>query len=164
MVYVGLDNGVTGSIGIIKENGEYEFHLTPTKKEQSYTKTKQNITRIDFEKLCELLELFKNDKVKVMIERPMVNPKRFKASASALRSLEATLIAIEKYQFQFEYVDSKEWQKSLLPKGIKGSDELKKASYDIGCRLFPKVKDLFAKDADGILIAEFLRQKNNGAV
>jgi hypothetical protein len=50
----------------------------------------------------------------------------------------------------------------LLPKGIKGSDELKKASLDVGVRLFPKLP--LKKDADGILIAEYMRRKYIGQV
>jgi len=48
----------------------------------------------------------------------------------------------------------------LLPQGIKG-DELKVASKDIGCRLFPEHTELIVKhkDADGILIAEYCRRK-----
>ena len=45
------------------------------------------------------------------------------------------------------YIDSKEWQKELLPSGCKG-EELKTASRDIGCRLFPKYKDLIIKLID----------------
>jgi hypothetical protein len=162
-IFCGIDNGTTGSIGIIKENGDYDFYLTPIKNEQSYTKTKQKITRIDFNGFCKILEKYINDddNIKVMIERPMVNPMRFKSSSSALRALESTLIAIEKYDLSYEYVDSKQWQKLLLPGGLKG-DELKKASLDIGSRIFPKVKHLFVNDADGMLITEFLRRNNTG--
>jgi len=64
---------------------------------------------------------------------------------------------LEDAQWPYEYIDSKEWQKVLLPKGIKGSDELKKASLDIGKRMFPTLK--IKKDADGLLIAEYLRRK-----
>ena len=58
------------------------------------------------------------------------------------------------------FIDSKEWQKALLPKGIKGSDEQKKASFDIGNRLFPQFEDFKHKDRDGLLIAEYGRRKN----
>jgi hypothetical protein len=68
------------------------------------------------------------------------------------------LIALEESQWAYEYIDSKEWQKSLLPKGLKGSEELKKASLDVGKRLFPSLD--IKKDADGLLIAEYLRRKN----
>jgi hypothetical protein len=87
----------------------------------------------------------------------MVNSTRFNASLSAIRALEATLIALEESKLPYEYIDSKEWQKHLLPKGLKGSDELKKASLDIGKRLFPSLE--LKKDADGVLIAEYLRRK-----
>lgn len=159
--YIGIDNGVSGTIGVITKN-ESLFIQTPVKLEQSYTKTKQNINRIDYEKLYSLLYNIytKRSNSLIIIERPMVNPKRFKATTSALRSLEATLIAVESLSFPYIYEDSKKWQKELLPSGIKGSDKLKKASMDIGCRLFPQHKDIIMKhgDADGILIAEWARR------
>ncbi len=160
-VWIGFDNGISGTIGIIKENGDYEFYPTPIKKEQSYTKKKQQISRIDVPNLMDLLMQFEGENVKVAVERPMINPERFKASMSAMRALEATIIVIEHLSFSYEYIDSKEWQKKLLPAGVTG-DDLKKASKDIAQRLFPKVADKFKKDADGILIAEYLRQKNAG--
>jgi hypothetical protein len=88
----------------------------------------------------------------------MVNSTRFNATLSAIRALEATLIALERSQFPYEYIDSKEWQKVLLPKGLKGSDELKAASLDIGKRLFPSLD--IKKDADGLLIAEYMRRRD----
>lgn len=156
--YIGIDNGVTGSIGIISENC-VEFFITPTITQQNYTKKKANISRIDYNSLYVLLEPFQNTNCFVLLERPMVNPARFMASTSALRALEATLIIIEQLHLPFSYIDSKEWQKALLPQGIK-SDQLKKASLDIGSRLFPQFIETFKqhKDADGLLIAEYCRR------
>ena len=96
----------------------------------------------------------------VVMERPMVNPTRFKSTTSALRCFEAELTLIEHLGFPYCYVDSKDWQKILLPKGIKGADEQKKASKDIGKRLFPQLADFKHTDYDGILIAEYARRKN----
>ena len=98
--------------------------------------------------------------VKVFLERPMVNPGRFQATASALRAMEATLIVLEMFKLPLQYVDSKQWQKALLPSGIKGPAELKKASMDIGCRMFPHLSEIIKKqgDADGLLIAEWARR------
>jgi len=157
MIYIGIDNGVTGTIGMIGDNGYSEFLKMPTVSQQSYTKAKQNITRVDYNKLIPLLSGYEN--VKVLIERPMVNPGRFKSTASALRCLESVLIAVEICEYPYSYIDSKEWQKVLLPKGVK-KEGLKKASLDIGCRLFPQHKELIVKnkDADGLLIAEYMRQ------
>jgi hypothetical protein len=57
------------------------------------------------------------------------------------------------------YVDSKDWQKEMLPKGTQG-EELKKASLDISNRLFPMYADFKHPDRDGLLIAEYARRKN----
>ena len=157
MNYIGIDNGVTGSIGIITDD-DYFFHHTPTFVEQSYTKKKQNITRITVDLLKSLLQYYCSFETKCFIERPMVNSARFKASMSAMRALEATLIVLEELNISFQYIDSKQWQKELLPGGLKGSAEQKKASLDIANRLFPKYKDVYKKDGDGILITEYCRR------
>jgi hypothetical protein len=158
-ISIGIDNGVSGTIGIIDQNGS-QFIETPTITQQNYTKAKASISRIDFDKLTEILLPYKGTDCFVLLERPMVNPQRFQATTSALRALEATLIVIEHLRLPFSYLDSKAWQKALLPVGIKGSDEQKKASIDIGCRLFPQHEVLIRrhKDADGILIAEYCRR------
>ena len=162
-LYVGIDNGVSGSIGLISKTEKIIFK-TPAKLEQSYTKKKQNISRINFKVLYRRFAELKNDNKNIicLVERPMVNPTRFKASASALRSLEATLIIIEELGMPFQYIDSKQWQKVMLPQGIKGSAGLKKASSEIGIRLFPEFIKFIEKhgDADGILIAEWARRLN----
>ena len=160
-VFCGIDNGVSGTIGIIINEG-VSFFKTPTKSEQNYTKKKGNITRIDVKNLKSVLnkflEKYKPEEFIVAIERPMVNPTRFQATTSALRALEATLNCIEELELPYIYLDSKEWQKELLPKGVTGTD-LKKASLDIGARLFPQFKDFKHEDRDGLLMAEFLRRK-----
>jgi hypothetical protein len=162
--YIGIDNGVTGSIGIITNDNIVYFEKTPIKKEQSYTKKKQNITRINGYFLTGLLRFLSPKKnitpVFCLIERPMINPGRWKASMSAIRCLEATLIILEHLEIPFQYIDSKEWQKEMLPSGLK-KEELKKASVDIGCRLFPRFKEMIIKhkDADSLLIAEYARRK-----
>ena len=160
MNYIGFDNGVSGTIGIITIEPEgirkTHFFKTPVFKEQNYTKKKAMITRIDFNKLLEVLQPFYKNSF-VMMERPMVNPTRHKATTSALRSLEASLNVLQLLDLPMIYVDSKEWQRQLLPKG---SGDLKQASKDIGCRLFPEHKELIIKhkDADGLLIAEHCRR------
>lgn len=161
--YIGIDNGVTGTIAIINEDGIVAKN-TPTIKQQNYTKKKGNVTRID---VVELTGIFSNNIVGnyqnsiVLIERPMVNPTRFQATMSAIRALEATLGVLETLGLPYMYIDSKEWQKEFLPKGIKGAPELKKASLDIGVRLFPEYKEYIEEhgDADGLLIAEYAKRK-----
>jgi hypothetical protein len=162
-IYIGIDNGVSGSIGVIRQTGESLFLSMPNKSEQDYTKKKANITRVDHKFLKEILDGFveKDTKLFFMLERPMVNPTRFVATKSALRCLEAVLIVIEQLDTDYSIVfcDSKEWQKLLLPNGSK-AEQLKKDSMTIGIRLFSEWKHAIEKhkDADGILIAEYCRR------
>lgn len=159
-LYIGIDNGVSGTIGVVGD--KTHFFTTPVKSVLKYTKKKANVTRIDHEKLTDvLLEIvdgYDIDDVIVALERPMVNPKRFTATSSALRAWEATLIIVERLGLPYFYIDSKEWQKVMLPKGIKGAPELKRASRDVGDRLFPAYKEMNHEDRDGILIAEYVRK------
>lgn len=165
--YAGVDNGVTGTISVVQEGKCLEFLLTPVKKEQSYTKKKDIISRIDSVKLVKFFQdIMEHNNLKpgdllAVIERPMINPTRFKASISAARSLEATQIVFESLGIPYMFIDSREWQKAELPKGYEGP-ELKKASMDIGCRLFPDKAELIKKhkDADGLLIAHYAYKSN----
>jgi hypothetical protein len=163
MTFVGLDNGTSSNgIGVVTVHGDARLYKLPVRKQLSYTKEVKTITRIDFKQMCLIFDQIKVDfpgPVFVGLERPMVNSTRFNASLSAIRCLEATLIALEETSLRYEYIDSKEWQKVLLPKGIKGSDLLKQASLDVGKRLFPNLD--IKKDADSLLIAEYMRRREN---
>jgi len=177
-VFIGIDNGVTGSVGaIVQMEGasrrQISFASVPTTMEQSYTKTKKNISRIDHFALERMLAPWvcgdADSTVMVLVERPMICPGRFVATTSALRALEAVLIVLERVcnegPVPMDYIDSREWQKVLLPQGLKGP-ELKTASATVGCRLFPSMAAVIKKqkDADGLLIAEYCRRKFGMAV
>lgn len=157
--YIGIDNGISGSIGIVERNeGFMESFLVPTKSGQDYTKKKQNVTRIDSVKLKEKLLPYCTDvNCFAILERPLNNPTRMRATLSALRALESTLVILEDLKIPYQFIDSKEWQKLFLP-NIKG-DELKAGSFLKGKQLFPMC-DLKHKDLDGLLIAEYARRKN----
>lgn len=169
--FIGIDNGVSGSIGMISEKGEYKFfQKTPTFSVLGYQKTKVKYrTRVNFRELYDLLDLLKSipftlgpedtpPQFKVFIERPMINSLRFQASISASAAFEVTLIVLEELSLPYEYCDSKSWQKLLLPAGCKGP-ELKRASLEVGHRLFPMIPYNHI-DCDGILIAEWARRNN----
>ena len=164
-LYIGIDNGTSGTIGILGEHNNL-FIETPIIKEQSYTKKKEMISRVDINRLYEILtramqyEECEPSDCMVVMERPLINPGMFKTSMNASRTLEAELCVVEMLSMPHMYIDSKQWQREMLPKGIKGSAELKKASKDIGIRMFPAHTELIArhKDADGILIAYWARK------
>uniref|UniRef100_A0A6M3IMZ7 Uncharacterized protein n=1 Tax=viral metagenome TaxID=1070528 RepID=A0A6M3IMZ7_9ZZZZ len=166
--YLGIDNGVSGSFGWVDGNREqYGFFPTPTFSELDYTKTERHVTRLDLNALIQKVHATVADpmfqakySIHVIMERPMINPMRFRATISAIRAWEATLIFLSMYKWSRITIDSKEWQKQMLPKGITGPANLKEASKQVGCRLFPHLKDAINKhgDADSILIAEWGRR------
>lgn len=157
-IYIGLDNGTTGTIGIVGDGIQPQLHHTPVKKEQDYTKAKKNVTRLDCMAFKEIIDQFNHNDIFVVCERPMINPTRWTASMTAIRCWEAQLIMLEVLGIPHQFVDSKEWQRVMLPKGIKGSNEQKSASKDIGKRLFPQFADFKHTDMDGLLIAEYARR------
>jgi len=137
---VGIDNGVTGSIAVIYDDGTYTFLKTPVIQQLSYTKKKKYIARINFKKMYEFFQNLKtsNSVVLAVLERPMVNPMRFVATLSAMRALEATQIILEANGIPYTFIDSKEWQNELLP-GVKGSDNLKAESDKRARKKYPAV-------------------------
>ena len=161
-LYVGIDNGTSGAIGIVSDDSTHYFWWpTPIKIEHSYTQKDQSISRIDFPKLMSLFKdtiLSYNVPLTVIMELPRVNPGQFRTTMSAMRSLEATLIVLEELKIPFSYIYSKKWQKDILPSGLKGK-ELKKASKEVGYNLFPDL-DFGNSDCDAILIAEYGRRNN----
>lgn len=162
-IWIGLDNG-KGTIGIVNQDGEVlDFFITPTIFGQDYTKNKKNVSRIDTPELKKKLELYAPGEdiiVRALVERPMVNSTRFQQSLSSVRMMESMITILETLNIPYQFIDSKEWQKAILPKGTKGSDELKKASKDIGKRLFPNWVIEKHPDMDGLLIAEYGRRNN----
>jgi len=166
MLYIGIDNGVSGSVGIISDDKMLvSFFKVPTDKEQDYTKKKKRISRLNVVDFGRILHEHGAPEAKMTagIERPMINSRRFQASISAARCLEATLVVLHlasEKGIPYMFFDSKEWQKELLPKKLAGR-QLKIASREIGCRLFPDFREEIQKhgDADGLLIAEYMRRK-----
>lgn len=162
-IYVGWDNGVTGSISIITQD-DYFFYLTPVFKQQDYTNKKKIVTRIDISAIRSIFSGIDSSKVLCVLERPAISPQRWTSSLSAIRAHEACLIIIEELGFSHMFVDSKSWQKEMLPVGSRTTIELKAQSFYAAIRLFPKCEDEITKrgDGDSILISEWAKRYNNG--
>lgn len=161
-IFVGIDNGKSGSIGVVGE--VVDFLQTPGNRQLSYQKSKTKyITRLDVPVfhsfLKSLVDKVGADKILIGYERPLVNSRMFTATLSAVRFLEAQLVVTEMLDIPYIYLDSKEWQKYIFPYGVRGSVALKKASLDIGNRLYPQFKNSKHPDRDGLLIAHYLREK-----
>lgn len=162
-----FDNGTTGTIGWIYGHhlSDYDMIEVPVKKRASFHKDPRSTTVIDVEKLkgtirgwMEQAKLIPKDVIAYR-ERPMINPKRWQASMSASRADEAETIMLEQLGIKYKYVDSKAWQRHVLPSSGKSgttSDMLKAESMDIGLKEFkdhPDIVECIKKhgDADGIL-------------
>lgn len=164
-IYIGIDNGHTGTVAWVGENVHPTIIETPVRKEQSYTKKAQKMTRIDHERLtAQLKELIEAagdaSNVMVVMERPFTGTYA-SANVSAARAYEVTLVLVEQLKLPHNIVDSRQWQKVMLPVGIKGSDKLKEASATIALRLFPDQEKVIKKhkDADALLMAEWARRQ-----
>jgi hypothetical protein len=165
-VFIGIDNGSSGSIGIIEVNGfvtKSAFIATPVIEVLNYTKEPSKLKRIDWRSLIKNLP----KKGIVLLERPMVNPKAFVATQSALRALEATLIVLEYLGYErdktYFFIDSKEWQREFISSGVIGHDAMKEASKQVGIEMFPSNRAFIEKhgDADGLLISSYCQMKYN---
>lgn len=157
-VFVAGDNGVTGLWCIMGPEGVELFPI-PTRKCRNYTKSVKWLRRVDVEALKLKLLNIPTDTI-IVLERPFVNPRYFSTTLSAVRSMEAVIIALESLGVQYRFVDSREWQKVMLP-GIEGRAALKKAAIELGKQLYPTLAAVIDKyeDADGLLIAEWTKRK-----
>ncbi len=178
-LYIGIDNGATGTIGFIDDKGWYDLVEMPVKYLQDYHRTATEICRVDHAGLAGLL-LNKfaacaptgGLQAKVLIERPFSMQYAVKAMLNGRRALEAVLIVLEQMHLPHEFIDSKEWQSGLLPKvapqfdkkgrKMSNSAQLKRLSWSVGQRLFPTIDEKLFKDFDGLLIAEYLRRRETG--
>lgn len=155
---IGIDNGSTGTVGIITPTKSYFFE-TPTTPFLHYGKRGTVSNRIDRAELSRMITeaitgIDKNT-VRVMIERPFTaGPMMIKAMLGAHRCFEATICVLEDLGLGYEVVDSGTWQDPVLG-SVSGSSALKQASMLRGMQMYPQfAKEIKQhKDADGLLIA-----------
>jgi len=161
--FIGIDNGVSGSVGIIPTEGRAAWFKMPARKELSYTKAKQFITRIDIPSLAEAFNAVVplDADIVCKVERPLTRVKWFKSVVSGMRALEAVQIFLEGRKVSYSFIDSREWQRVILPSGLKGTDEMKDASDDICHRLFPHINVFKGGGGDSLLIAKYLHDRQN---
>jgi len=170
-ITVGIDNGQSGSIGIIAP-GRITYAPIPTKDYLHYGKKGAISKRLDRKALALMLRDAFNyggpgwvgiDNIRVYIERPF-SGKFINAVVPAHRFFESTICVMEDFDWDscghiglgYEVVDSGPWQKSVLG-NVHGSAELKKASKLRGIQLYPQLATEITKhgDGDGLLIAHY---------
>lgn len=145
--YIGIDNGNTGTIGITDKDG------SPIMFEKTPVHTVNGVHRLDHDKFKEILSRYRGKSI-ALIERPMLNPKRWKASISATRCDESMKVILEQLGIPYEQIDSRQWQHQLFT-GVYEHLTTKQASIDLGNQTFPEYKQHKHTDRDGILIAFF---------
>ena len=167
MIYLGIDNGVTGSIAAVDKDGvPLMFEKMPIKNVQNYQKTEVKfINRIDVVSTIDLIiGCMKNnneENVAAVIERPMVNPKMFNSTMSGIRAWEAIMVVFDLMipkKISYSIVDSKNWQRYYFGKSFIGADQ-KRVSMERGIAKFPSFEDSIRKhkDADSLFMADFCR-------
>ena len=177
MIFVGVDNGASGAIAYYYNDKMYIVEI-PVKNVQSYTKKVQFINKIDFVGLKNIFKeiMMYDDAIKVLWERPFCNPMMFNTSVLSMLSYQTTLNVFEELQIPYDMIDSKVWQKAMLPQGIyktvqdkngrnrikADSKTLKKASIDTANRLYPYLEIKKDGQADAVMICEYLRRKELG--
>jgi len=169
MNYIGIDNGSTGTIGVIsiERNGNQvvRFAPTPTRDSLHYGKAGTITQRLDWGELTRFLDGINliPSQTQIAVERPF-SGKFVKAVVSAARFFEATLNYFEVHapHIGLQVIDSRDWQQHVLGK-VRGSAALKHASKLRGVQLYPSFAPqiLKHKDADGLLIAHYLATRNH---
>ena len=160
-IFCAIDNGVTGTLGAVDETNEWSFFMkVPTYSAKEYMKSKdRNMTHVDYDQLCKILKSLSDQGPLVIVtERPLVNPRMFKATMSGVRAHEVLLAALRSLKLDlYATWDSRDWQHEELGDFDKG--ESKQKSLKIGLTNFPEHAELMKKhgDADGLHMARRLR-------
>ena len=162
-IFCAVDNGATGTIGAIHENGSLSaFMPVPVYVSQDYNRSGvHRTTHVDYDVLKGMLKDLKSQgELHLITERPLKNPRLFRATISGVRAHEILLAVARSLGLQIEEtLDSRDWQTTMCGPFEKG--ESKPASVRAGCELFPEHADDIRRhgDADGILMAEFHRRR-----
>lgn len=156
---IAIDNGTSGTIGILTgASGPATFCKMPSKEALHYSKKGNTHRRIDVPQLVALLTPFHvKHAARAFVERPFTaGPMFVNSMLLAARAFEATCIALEQVGIGYEVVDSRTWQKTMLP-GVTGSAALKKASLLRGSQMYPEYAKVIKThgDADGLLMAHY---------
>ena len=150
MIYIGIDPGEKGAIGLIDENSEFCNRVEDCPS-----------TLNEIWKIVNNLSIYKNY---VYIEK--VNP-YYKSSAKSAftfgMNFAAWQMAFTAAYIPYEFVTPRKWQKEVYD-SAKKLDNPKQQSYELASRLFPSLEfktprgRILDGRSDAMLIAEYCRR------
>lgn len=193
---LGIDNGISGSIALMDPKGKIVFYEhVPVYSEQKWTKAKvkklktgikvqhDKITLIDVERLQSMLVKYTSviPDIHCFLERPAISYNSkwgMHTAVSASMSWAYVVYVLKRLKIARTDIDSKEWQKELIPeatgshnkeymKTLKAGERnslLKEASYMFAQGICPKFKSNDPGDADSICLCEYGRRKLQGLI
>lgn len=188
---LGIDNGVSGSFALMDPSGNIRvFSHVPTYKERKWTKPKVKklksgvkhtydyITLIDIDAFQRMLVPYTSviTDIHCFLERPAISYAAawsMKTSISAAMSWANVVYVLKRLQIPRTDVDSKDWQRILIPeamgennkeymKTLKAGDRnklLKEASDMNAKEIWPKFVGKELGDGDSINLCEYGRRK-----
>ena len=155
--YMGIDNGVTGTISVLDEDGKVVWwSKTPIRSCSHYSKSGRIMNRINRQELTEIINNTRPDMVILEFPRIDPDPKKILTTVSASMSLEATWSVFEDTGVPHQFISAITWQKVM----IGAAADTKKASKDVTKRLHPKLTLPPGADGDAVLICEYARRMN----
>jgi len=161
---IAIDNGVSGAVAL-RSPYFLDFFPTPVYNDLEYTKKQQFLNRLDQPLFYQPLALACSQAatVYILLERPMINFRRFKQSMSAIRCLEAQLTVLQQLEKEYgnifyRYIDSKEWQGAMIPRA--SGEGLKDASTALAIKHFPEFHpQLMKSDGDAPVMLLYMMER-----
>lgn len=167
-VYVGIDNGSTGSIGYMA--GTYTSLLPMSKLCRRYTGNKKGtgleLDPLEFYRYISNIQK-EHGKIRMLaIEKPFTNPGQVMTMVAARGMFSAIQAILEILAVPYIVVGAQEWQKKFLNGEVtatanKGEKETKLRSRILGSQRWPELADPIKhqKDADALWLALHAKQQ-----
>lgn len=167
-VYVGIDNGSTGSIGYMA--GTYTSLLPMTEMCRRYTGNRKGtgleLDPITFDDYIKQIQKVHGHIEMVAIEKPFTNPRNVMTMVAARGMFAAIQAILELNRVPYIVVGAQEWQKKFLNGAVtaeanKGEKETKLRSRILGSQRWPELANPIKrqKDADALWLALHAKQQ-----
>lgn len=156
MIYIGIDPGITGAIGVLFPYEEQAVYDLPTMQNARAAEKGRKRLHIDALRLSVLLEIFDRHECRVFVEYTQAGMKGALANYSLGHSSGIIMGVLSALGFTYEMVRPQEWKKEF---GLLKSE--KDASRKQAEALYPFLALSRKKDhgrAEAILLAEYGRR------